>query len=382
MANKHANLDSLFNDIADAIREKIGDESIIPAVDFPDLIRDRLQVAPTPYLTFKSPNSFTLAVYDATKHWDGTLEYSTDASTWSTWDGTTTLSSATKGSSNVLYLRGTGNTVIAGSSEQYKWVLTGSDIKCIGNIENLLDYATVESGNHPTMSRYCYYYMFKGCTSLTQAPALPATTLADYCYDGMFNDCTSLTHAPALPATTLANNCYSWMFYGCTSLTQAPSLPATTLSLSCYTAMFYGCTSLTKAPELPATTASSRCYSNMFYGCTSLTQAPALPATTLLSYCYNGMFKGCTRLTQAPALPATKLANYCYQNMFNGCSALKLSATYTGEYTQEYRIPSSGTGTTGTDSLTGMFASTGGTFKGTPEINTTYYLSNTNTVVS
>ena len=46
MANKHANLDSLFNDIADAIREKIGDESIIPAVDFPDLIRDRLQVAP------------------------------------------------------------------------------------------------------------------------------------------------------------------------------------------------------------------------------------------------------------------------------------------------------------------------------------------------
>ena len=46
MVNKHANLDSLFNDIADAIREKIGDESIIPAVDFPDLIRDRLQVAP------------------------------------------------------------------------------------------------------------------------------------------------------------------------------------------------------------------------------------------------------------------------------------------------------------------------------------------------
>ena len=84
MANKHANLDSLFNDIADAIREKIGDESIIPAVDFPDLIRDRLQVAPKPYLTFKSPNSFTLKVNDTTKHWNGTLEYSTNASTWTT----------------------------------------------------------------------------------------------------------------------------------------------------------------------------------------------------------------------------------------------------------------------------------------------------------
>ena len=178
MANKHANLDSLFNDIADAIREKISDESIIPAVDFPDLIRDRLQVAPTPYLTFKSPNSFTLAVYDATKHWDGTIEYSTDASTWSTWDGTTTLSSDTSGSRDVLYLRGTGNTVITGNNVNYKWVLTGNNIKCIGNIENLLNYSTVTAGNHPAMSSHCYRYMFQDCIALTQAPSLPATTLA------------------------------------------------------------------------------------------------------------------------------------------------------------------------------------------------------------
>lgn len=150
MANKHANLDSLFNDIADAIREKIGDESIIPAVDFPDLIRDRLQVKP--YLTFKSPSSFTLKVNNTTKNWDGTLEYSTNASTWTTWNGTTTLSSATSGSSNVLYLRGTGNTRITGSSSNYKWVLNGNNIKCSGNIENLLDYTTVTSGNHPTMA--------------------------------------------------------------------------------------------------------------------------------------------------------------------------------------------------------------------------------------
>lgn len=179
MANKHANLDSLFNDIADAIREKIGDESIIPAVDFPDVIRDRLQVAPPkPYLTFKSPSSFTLKVNDSTKHWDGTLQYSTNASTWTAWDGTTTLSSAISGSNNVLYLRGTGNTRITGSSSNYKWVLSGNNIKCSGNIENLLDYATVTSGNHPTMANYCYSNMFNGCTSLTQAPALPATTLA------------------------------------------------------------------------------------------------------------------------------------------------------------------------------------------------------------
>ena len=327
MANKHANLDSLFNDIADAIREKIGDENIIPAVAFPDLIRDRLQVKP--YLTFKSPNSFTLKVNDTTKHWNGTLEYSTNASTWSTWDGTTTLSSATKGSSNVLYLRGIGNSVITGSSN-YRWLLTGSDIKCIGNIENLLDYATVEAGNHPTMADRCYQYMFHGCTSLTKAPELPATTLANYCYYYMFRDCTSLTQAPALQATTL----------------------------------------------------TTYCYCHMFHGCTSLTKAPELPATTLAEHCYNRMFQDCTSLTQAPALPATTLANYCYYYMFQDCTSIKLSTTQTGEYTVEYRIPTSGNGTTATDALIGMFTSTGGTFTGTPEINTTYYLSNTNTVVS
>ena len=305
MSETNPTLTALFTDIADAIREKTGDAATIIADDFPDVIRERLQVIPSlpAYLTFSSPNSFTLKVNDATKHWDGTLEYSTNTSTWSTWNGTTTLSSATSGSDNVLYLRGTGNTVITGNNQNYKWVLTGSNIACIGNIENLLDYAAVEAGGHPTMANYCYANMFRGCASLTQAPVLPATTLANYCYIQMFNGCTSLTQAPVLPATTLATECYDSMFFGCTSLTQAPALPATTLAESCYYGMFYGCTSL------------------------------------------------------------------------------KLSSTKTDEYAQEYCIPSSGTGTTAMDALIDMFTSTGGTFTGTPEINTTYYLSSDNMIV-
>ena len=307
------------------------------------------------YLTFGSPSSFTLKVNDTTKHWNGTLEYFSSNRTWTTWDGTTTLSSIDNDGDNVLYLRGTGNTVITGNNQNYKWVLTGSNIACIGNIENLLDNAAVEAGGDPTMANYCYANMFRGCASLTQAPVLPATTLANYCYYSMFYGCTGLNQAPALPATTLANECYSQMFYGCTSLTQAPALPATTLA--------------------------SWCYYNMFNGCTSLTQTPALPATTLADSCYIQMFNGCTSLTQAPALPATTLANHCYQNMFNGCTSLKLSITQTDEYTQEYSIPMTGTGTTASNALTNMFASTGGAFTGTPEINTAYYLSSDNMVV-
>ena len=77
---------------------------------------------------------------------------------------------------------------------------------------------------------------FKGSTGLKDASRLDLgdIVLADSCYDSMFYGCTSLTKAPALPATTLASNCYHNMFFGCTSLTQAPALPATTLASSCY----------------------------------------------------------------------------------------------------------------------------------------------------
>ena len=330
MAETYITLSALFTDIADAIREKTGDTDSIVADDFPDVIRERLQVIPPPaYLTFSSPKSFTLKVYDTKQHWSGTLEYSTDTSTWSTWDGTTTLSSATSGSDNVLYLRGTGNKVITGNNKNYRWVLTGSNISCIGNIENLLDYATVKSGAHPAMSYYCYQTMFYNCTGLIQAPDLPATTLTDYCYSNMFAACTRLTKAPALPATTL----------------------------------------------------KAYCYNSMFNGCTGLTQAPALPATKLASDCYINMFKKCTSLTQVPALPATTLVDACYSSMFEDCTKIKLSDTQTGEYTQEYRIPMSGEGKTASRAVSYMFIGTGGTFTETPEINTTYYLSNTNTVV-
>ena len=44
--------------------------------------------------------------------------------------------------------------------------------------------------------------MFQGCTSLTTAPELPATTLATYCYYSMFQGCTSLNYIKAMFTTT------------------------------------------------------------------------------------------------------------------------------------------------------------------------------------
>lgn len=291
----------------------------------------------TDCITFTGETSdFTLKA--SYKEWNGTVEYSTDHNTWTVWDGTAVSSVDKK-----LYLRGSGNTTFRTSSGA-RFVLSAR-AACSGNIQTLLQY-----NNPPTSipTTYCYANMFNGCSNLTQAPELSATTLTDYCYYYMFRNCANLAQSPELPATTLASNCY----YG----------------------MFYFCTSLTKASEILATTLASNCCREMFAGCESLTRAPELPATKLASGCYQEMFGYCSSLTRAPELPATTLETYCYYRMFYACSSLKISSTQSSEYSTAWRIPSSGTiSSTSTSWNTDMLTSTGGTFKSNPSINTTYY---------
>ena len=308
------------------------------------------------YLTFSSESRFSIITNMSTKSWDGSIYYSTDAIEWTEWDSKN-IDAGKKNSEYVLYMRGVGNTRISTAASQsgpgVHFVLYGGDspkVKCDGNIETLLDYEIVKNGGHPEMSANCYAELFYGSNALVAAPDLPATTLVEGCYKGMFHGCSVLKAAPALPATTLAKRCYESMFYGCSGLTEAPELPAMSLADFCYLSMFKESTGLTKAPALPAAELKQNCYTQMFFGCTGLQTIPALPATTLTGYCYSSMFQGCT--------------------------GIKLSKEPIGEYAASYRIPESGTGTIGDSSLTNMFKDTGGTFTGTPEINTTYYLAN------
>lgn len=220
-------------------------------------------------------------------------------------------------------------------------------VDCSGDIRTLIDYTAYENaatGNCRFISLFqnctalksakelllatalkesCYRQMFEGCTSLEQAPDLPATELKTLCYYSMFSGCTSLTQAPKLPATKLAHSCYKEMFEGCISLDKAPDLPATTLMPSCYYEMFKGCIALTGAPELKAEEMQNASYQSMFEGCTSLVNAPALPATTLNYNCYIKMFSGCTSLKKAPELGAKTLKGFCYQLMFEKCTNLE-----------------------------------------------------------
>ena len=54
--------------------------------------------------------------------------------------------------------------------------------------------------------------MFNGCTSLTTAPKLKATTLAINCYSKMFASCTNLKSVTMLATNVSANDClYKWL---------------------------------------------------------------------------------------------------------------------------------------------------------------------------
>ena len=169
---------------------------------------------------------------------------------------------------------------------------------------------------------YCYYQMFLG-TSLNSAPDLPATDVSVGSYREMFSDCKCLFKAPIiLPSKVASEDCYLRMFQNCTSLVQAPNLPATTLGVSCYEEMFENCSSLTLAPELPATIMKKGCYMQMFRNCTSLTVAPDLPAKKLSIACYREMFENCSSLIEAVQLPATDIPIQAYLSMFEGCTSL------------------------------------------------------------
>ena len=145
------------------------------------------------------------------------------------------------------------------------------------NFKNYNTFPKIPSGEYGSYNPRHFSFVFFESTFLYDAQELKLPNDAtEQCYYGMFNGCTSLVQAPELPATTLAESCYRGMFQNCTSLTQAPELPAITLADYCYNSMFAYCRSLTTAPELPATTLANWCYAYMFYNCIKLNYVKAM----------------------------------------------------------------------------------------------------------
>ena len=339
--------DSSLTAVANKIREKTGGSA---PLEFPDefvaaidglIDPSNLPATPTDSVLFYSVSPFTIYKGNPT----GTnLEYSTDNSNWVSYVSGDTISAGKVDGWYRLYFRGSNNTTVSTSASQ-GFHVSGLGVKCVGNLNKLLDYSE------------------------------NVTTIANSALKGLFYDQYAIDIDVTLPAESVGNYAYEQMFYNCRNMTKAPELPATTLGMSCYHEMFWSCVSLKTPPTvLPALALAVSCYEAMFNGCYSLTSPPAIMATSLVSACCRSMFQNCNNLEKLPKLYSTTLVTNCYTSMFYTCPKIKLSETQTDEYQTPYSIPYTGTGTG--SGMNNMFLSTGGTFTGTPTINTTYYTSN------
>ena len=290
-----------------------------------DLWFELPQISSNNYLTFSSPKPFTISSAGEQKSWDGEIHYSLDARKWFLWNGATKLASNTE---NKIYIRGINNTAISNFNNalyQSTLILNGENISCNGNLSSLLNFEDDSYGYKGTLPKGAFAYLFSKNSALITAPELPLSNKisASSCA-GMFME---------------------------TSIVKAPDIPARLIDISGCQKMFYGCKNLTRAPKISAVYINHDAFTNMFNGCINLETLPKILAKSDETDGFAGMFRDCKKI--------------------------KLSLEKTGEYVNEFAIPYNKNGRyQHSDNLYNMFTGTGGTFTGTPTINTTYYTSN------
>lgn len=183
------------------------------------------------YIYFESQNPFSMMVHresGAPVPWNGILEYSLDGGiTWVEWNINTWISAAIIGDAAYrICFRGTGNSEITsgtghGSSGEYGdfedgiWEIDGTDVRCYGDIRNILNYMNTEN---VAPRDGCFRSMFAGCNALTRIPDLMLDTVSGSCYDGMFAYCRNLKSLPEFLGVHAVAGSFRSMFAGCTSI--------------------------------------------------------------------------------------------------------------------------------------------------------------------
>lgn len=178
-------------------------------------------------LIFRSPTSFVFYKRKGgypypQKTWNGTIEYTTDESGnsgWTEWDAVSPIN-ATNG---ILYLRGTSNTIITGSTGYGQgFAFEGGPIYGRGRLAFLLDYQKAISwSSEPPKSSNCFYTLFKGCENLITAPEVPGRLdVPDWCFASCFEGCVNLETIQGeiyINSNQAYAACYR-MYYGCAKI--------------------------------------------------------------------------------------------------------------------------------------------------------------------
>ena len=277
-----------------------GDIEVVCKIVTPDT-PDVPEIPTGNFLVFTSTETFSMHKTSTATEWDGLLQYSLTGETWYDWDGGYVYTSK----DCKIYLRGVGNTYV-----RARMMLLGTNISISGNIENLLDYTLVQSGQHPEMGVQAFMNLFNpnawdtsgtnvGIVDASRVE-LPATTLTDSCYQGMFANCTGLKYAPSIPAIVGAkSSCYG-MFSGCISLITLPAIHMLTLPEYCCSYMFSNCNNVKinteqteeypyeyRIPSVSTAEAEDSALNYMFTGNTSIPTLVSTPSINTTYYTGN-----------------------------------------------------------------------------------------------
>jgi len=326
-------------------------------------------------------------------------------------------------------------------SEMFEGCTSLTNVSAIQFFKNTITASAID------LYDFCYRGMFKDCTGLVNFAYLPATELGEIknvyvpeheSYGNTIEAHYLVSHLPAI-------GCYESMFKGCTSLINAPNLPAISLSAQCYSNMFEGCTSLIVAPNLnanlihyttraiPDTDSSlidrpyrnsgylkiaDRAYYEMFKDCINLEIIPEIAnhfmktstdstypeswSSSTVSYQKYDFVKagGCAyiyvsdvsgnRYAPSSAIGRTTWDYFLYvekpyYRMFDGCTKLRLYSESSDEHSREWKIPVNGAFIDHingeelleiqiiNDEMIGMFANTGGEVEDVEAYVTYYY---------
>ena len=166
-----------------------------------------------PYVTFKAEVEQNFRMTKSRKYTISNLQYSVNNGDWQDVVAGTEISFG--GPHGDLRLRGTNTKGTADGSSRFSTIKFSDEtvnVACTGDIRTLLNwrnYNTVDTKD----ARFCK--LFYGCSVLTSAPELPATTLAESCYQEMFFGCVKLSSvtmlAPSDQITSVFDCCKDWL---------------------------------------------------------------------------------------------------------------------------------------------------------------------------
>jgi hypothetical protein len=115
------------------------------------------------------------------------LQYSYDGQSWKKLEEGTNYN-VEKG--QTIYMRGHNPDGVSIRFDGYSYFDMKGSFEGSGDIMTLVD----STGATTTAPDYCFYRLFRNCTSLTKAPRLTATTVNYQAYVSMFSGCTNLQH--------------------------------------------------------------------------------------------------------------------------------------------------------------------------------------------